>query len=307
MKIKEEKVEDHEMKKKLLAGFLSVALGAALLAGCATDKKTTDTKTTDAKSESQQDEGKAQGKKDSKVIKIGATSSPHGEILEVVQKELEKEGYQLDIKIFSDYIQPNLAVDSGDLDVNFFQHLPYMESFNEEKGTKLVSVADTHYEPIGIYAGKTKSLDDIKDGAKIAVPNDTTNEARALLLLEKQGLIKVKEGAGLKATKLDIEENDKNIEIVEVDAAQIARSLPDVDFGVVNGNYALQAGLNVEKDALAFEASDSEAAKTYANVIVVKEGREEEEGIQALVKAIKSDEVKKFIEEKYKGAVVPLW
>jgi D-methionine transport system substrate-binding protein len=299
------------MKNKVLAGILSVVLGASLLVGC-TSKDNTKETTTGSSNETTTESNKTAEKSDNKdsgdkTIVIGATPSPHAEILEVAAKELEKEGYTLQIKEFSDYIQPNLGVDSGDLDANFFQHQPYLDQFNEENGTTLVSVADTHYEPIGIYAGKSSSLDSVPDGAQIAVPNDTTNEARALLLLEKQGLIKIKEGAGLNATKTDIVENPKNIEIIEIDAAQVARSLPDVDFGVVNGNYAIQEGLNVNKDALAYETTDSVAAETYANVIVVNKGNEDDEAIKALVKAVTSDEVKKFIEDKYEGAVVPLF
>ncbi len=204
-----------------------------------------------------------------------------------------------------DYIQPNLALESGDLDANYFQHLPYLESFNEENGTKLVSAASIHYEPFGIYAGKTKSLEDLADGATVAVPNDTSNEARALLLLEAQGLIKLKEGAGLTATKNDIVENPKNIKLYEVEAAQIPRSIDDVDVAVINGNYAIDAGFKMS-DALAVEDSQSIAATTYGNVIAVQEGKENDEAIKALVEALKSDEVKQFMETTYEGAVVPL-
>ena len=241
-----------------------------------------------------------------KKIIIGASPAPHAEILRAAGDVLAAKGYELDIKEYVDYIQPNLALESGDLDANYFQHLPYLDSFNEENGTKLVSAASIHYEPFGIYAGKTKSLEELADGATVAVPNDTSNEARALLLLEAQGLIKLKEGAGLTATKNDIVENPKNIKLYEVEAAQIPRSIDDVDVAVINGNYAIDAGFKVS-DALAVEDSQSIAATTYGNVIAVQEGRENEEAIKALIEALESDEVKAFIETTYEGAVVPLY
>ena len=217
---------------------------------------------------------------------------------------LAKEGYDLQVTVFDDYVQPNEVVDSGDFDANYFQHVPYMEQFNKEKGTKLVDAGDIHYEPFGIYPGTKKSLDEIADGDEIAVPNDTTNEARALLLLQDNGLIKLKDGAGLTATVNDIAENPHNIKIVELEAAQVARVTGETAFVVLNGNYALQAGYSVKKDALAYEASDSEAAKTYVNIIAVKEGNEDSDAIKALVKVLKSDDIKKFIDEKYDGAVI---
>ena len=207
---------------------------------------------------------------------------------------------------YVDYIQPNLALESGDLDANYFQHLPYLESFNEENGTDLVSAGAIHYEPFGIYAGKTSSLDDLADGAVVAVPNDTSNEARALLLLEAQGLIRLKDGAGLTATKNDIVENPKNLELYEVEAAQIPRVIEDVDIAVINGNYAIEAGFKVT-DALAVEDSASIAATTYGNVVAVRSGDEDDPKIRALIEALTSDEVKKFMEETYEGAVVPLF
>ena len=216
------------------------------------------------------------------MIKIGATPAPHAEILKKAAEILETKGYTLDIVEFTDYVQPNIAVNDGALDANYFQHQPYLDSFNEEKGTDLVSVAVIHYEPFGIYAGKTASLDELKDGATVAVPNDTTNEARALLLLEAQGLIKLKEDAGLKATVTDIVENPKNLEIIEIEAAQIPHSLQDVDIAVINGNYAIEAGLKVAKDALATEDADSIGATTYGNVVAVKKGNEDNEAIKAL-------------------------
>jgi D-methionine transport system substrate-binding protein len=240
-------------------------------------------------------------------IVVGASITPHAEILAAAKDILAEKGYELEVVEYSDYVQPNLALDSGDLDANYFQHQPYLDQFNEENKTDIVSAGSIHYEPYGIYPGKTKSLDSLADKAKVAVPNDASNEARALLLLEAQGLIKLKEGVGLNATKTDIAENPKNLEIVEIEAAQLARSLPDVDIAVINGNYAIEAGLNVAKDALATEDKDSEAAKTYANIIAVKAGKEQDPAIKALVEALQSDTVKKFIEEKYQGSVVPVF
>lgn len=246
-------------------------------------------------------------KTDEKTIKVGASPAPHGEILEVVKEVLKEEGYTLEITEFTDYIQPNLTVDSGDIDANFFQHQPYLDDFNKQNQTKLVSIASIHYEPLGLYPGKTKSIADLKDGATIAVPNDTTNEARALLLLESAGLIKVDPKAGITATKNDITENPKKLIIQEIEAAQVSRTLQDVDLAVINGNYALLANLNVTTDALVKEEKDSLAATTYANILVVREGDENREDLKVLVKALKSDKVKQFIEEKYKGSVIPMF
>ena len=206
-----------------------------------------------------------------KTISVAASATPHAEILEQAKPLLEEKGYELEVKIFEDYIIPNEVVESGDFDANYFQHIPYLESFNEEKGTHLVDAGDIHYEPFGIYPGKKESLDDIEEGDTIAVPNDTTNEARALLLLQDNGIIKLKEGVGLEATKNDIEENPHNVEIIELEAAQIPRVVQDMSYVVLNGNYALQADYSVAKDSLAYEKSDSEAAKTYVNLIAVKE------------------------------------
>lgn len=239
-------------------------------------------------------------------IKIGASVTPHAEILKYTNDLLKEKGYELQIVEYTDYVQPNLALESGELDVNYFQHLPYLENFNAERKTNLVSVAAIHYEPLGLYPGKVKTIADLQNGAQIAVPNDVTNEARALLLLEKQGLIKIKENAGLKATVKDIVENPKNLKIMEIEAAQLPRSLPDVDMAVINGNFAIQAGLNAAKDALAKEEKDSLAAKTFANILVVKKGKEADKGIKTLIDVMKGDKVKKFIEDKYQGAVVPM-
>ena len=238
-------------------------------------------------------------------LKIGASPVPHADILKVVQPELAKKGIDLKIIEFSDYVQPNLVVESGEFDANYFQHIPYLDDFNAEQGTHLVNAGGIHYEPFGIYPGTKSSLDDLADGDVIAVPNDTTNEARALLLLEANGVITLKDGAGLAATVNDIAENPKNVEIKELEAAQVSRVKDEVAFVVLNGNYALQAGFSVAKDSIAYETSDSEAAKTYVNVIAVKEGNENNPGIQALVKVLKSDDIKKFINDTYDGAVIP--
>lgn len=280
------------MRKGTLKKALALALTGAVLvgafAGCGAKKDSGD-------------------KKETKKIVIGASSSPHADILKVAKKELKKEGYELEIKEYSDYVQPNTALESGDLDANYFQHKPYLDDFNKQKKTHLVSAGTIHYEPFGIFPGKTKTLKALKNGATVAVPNDTTNEARALLLLQDQGLIKLKDGAGLTATKKDIVENKKDLAIKEIEAAQIPRSLKDVDIAVVNGNYALEAGLKVNKDALATEDADSIGAKTYGNVVAVKKGNEKTDATKALIKALKSDTVKKYINDKYDGAVVPLF
>ena len=250
------------------------------------------------------------GKKaDGKTVKVGASITPHAEILREAAKLLEKEGITLDIVEYTDYVQPNTAVEDGSLDANYFQHTPYLNTFNAENKTHLVSVGSIHYEPFGIYAGKVKALADLPDGARIGVPNDGSNETRALLLLQQEGLLKLKDGidAASNATKLDVAENPKNIEIVEMEAAQISKALTDLDFGVINGNYALQAGLNAGTDALAVEDASGSGAQTYANVLCVKEGREKDEAILALFKALTSPEVKEYINNTYQGAVVPIF
>lgn len=275
--------------KKALALALTGAVIIGAFAGCGAKKDSSDKK------------------EETKKIVIGASPSPHADILKVAKKELKKEGYELEIKEYSDYVQPNTALESGDLDANYFQHKPYLDDFNKQKKTHLVSAGTIHYEPFGIFPGKTKTLKELKKGATVAVPNDTTNEARALLLLQDQGLIKLKDGAGLTATKKDIVENKKDLAIKEIEAAQIPRSLKDVDIAVVNGNYALEAGLKVNKDALATEDADSIGAKTYGNVVAVKKGNEKTDATKALIKALKSDTVKKYINDKYDGAVVPLF
>lgn len=238
-------------------------------------------------------------------IKVAASATPHAEILEEAAPILAEQGWTLEVTVFDDYILPNNVVESEEMDANYFQHIPYLDSFNEEQGTHLVNAGGIHYELFGIYPGKKAALDELADGDVIAVPNDTTNEARALLLLEANGVLKLKEGAGLSATVNDIEEKLVNVEILELEAAQVARVKDEVAFIVLNGNYALQAGFSVAKDSVAYETSDSEAAKTYVNVIAVKEGHENDEGIQALVEVLKSDEIKKFINDTYDGAVIP--
>jgi len=294
------------MKKKFITLLLTAILGTVFLAGCGsketpTEMSETKAGETEASAESTETET-ARG-----TIRIGATPSPHAEILEQAVPLLKEKGYELEIIEFVDYVQPNLALDSGELDANYFQHLPYLEQFNEERGTTLVSAASIHYEPFGIYPGKTDSIEALADGAQIAVPNDATNEARALLLLEAEGLITLKEDAGLNATVRDIAENPKNLEIVEIEAAQVVISLQDVDLAVINGNYAIEAGLSVSEDALAIEDTESIGATTYANVIAVRSGDEENKAIQALIEVLTSDEIKQFIEEKYEGGVVPLF
>lgn len=275
------------MKKKILALALAGVLVVGALTGCGSSKSESSEKKTDDKK-----------------ITVAASATPHAEILEEAKTLLKDKGYELEVKVFDDYVQHNNVVESGEFDANYFQHVPYLEQFNEEKGTHLVVAGKIHYEPFGIYPGTKKDLKDIAKGDKIAVPNDTTNEARALLLLQDNGIIKLKDGAGIKATVNDIEENPNNIEIVELEAAQVPRVVNEVAYVVLNGNYALEANYTVKKDALAYEKSDSEAAKTYVNVIAVKEGNENSEKIKALVDVLKSDSIKKFINEKYDGAVI---
>ena len=304
------------MKKVSLV--LAAVLTAATLSACggngAAETTAASAAETTAQAESKAEETKAEETKaeeskasgDLEKMVVGASPAPHAEILEAAKPLMAEKGYDLQVMVYSDYVQPNNALDAGDLDANYFQHLPYLESFNEQHGTKLVSAAAIHYEPFGIYAGKTASLEEVADGAVVAVPNDVTKEARALLLLEAQGLITLKEGAGLEATKNDIAENPKNLEIMEVEAAQIPRVLPDVDLAVINGNYAIEAGLKVS-DALAIEDAESISATTYGNVLAVREGEEETDKTKALVEVLTSEEIKTFMDETYEGAVVPLF
>lgn len=282
--------------KKLVSLLLTGALALGLLSGCSSS--------TGGDTGSPQPSGS--GSLEGTTITVAASPTPHAMILEVAKEVLAQQGITLNIMEFTDYIVPNTATEEGEVDANYFQHITYLNNFNEEQGTHLVSVAEIHYEPFGIYAGTTSSLADLPDGAQIGVPNDPTNEGRALLLLQQEGLITLKEGVSLTPTKLDIEENPHNYDIVEMDAAQLPRSLGSLNLAVINGNYALQADLNAA-DALAVEASDGEAAQAYVNVLAVKEGRENDPAIQALVAALQSDEVKAFMEETWPGAVVPMF
>ena len=247
------------------------------------------------------------GKADDKTITVAASPTPHAEILKIAAEVLAKDGWTLEIKEYTDYVQPNNVVEDGEIDANYFQHVPYLDTFNADNGTHLVSVAMVHYEPFGIYAGTKSAIADLAEGDKIAIPNDGSNRARALLLLEAEGVIKLKEGVGMDATDLDIVENPLNLDIVQMEAAQIANVRDSVALAVINGNYALQAGLNAGTDALAVEDAESISATTYANVLVVKEGNEESEKIQALIKAVLSEEVKAYINDTYSGAVVPIF
>lgn len=295
------------MRKKLLSLLLTGILVTGVLTGCGGNAENATEAETAAKTVSENTEAGADEKDNTEktVIKVAASPTPHAEILAEAKDILAEQGYDLEITEFEDYVQPNEVVESGEFDANYFQHIPYLDSFNEEKGTHIVNAGGIHYEPFGIYPGTKKSLDEIADGDSIAVPNDTTNEARALLLLQDNGIITLKEGAGLEATVNDIAENPHNIEIVELEAAQVARVVGENAFVVLNGNYALEAGFSVAKDALAYEKSDSEAAKTYVNIIGVKEGNENNAGIKALVDVLKSDEIKTYINDTYDGAVIP--
>ncbi|MBD5544501.1 MAG: ABC transporter substrate-binding protein [Lachnospiraceae bacterium] len=309
------------MKKRLFTTLIATVLAAGVLTGCGNQETAQTTGTDDVEietgdnvevdldEEEETEEGTEEGSEEAAVeikgtITVAASATPHAEILEQAKSFLAEKGWDLEVTVFDDYIQPNLVVESGEFDANYFQHIPYLDSFNEEQGTHLVNVGGIHYEPFGIYPGTESDLANISEGAVIAVPNDPTNEARALLLLQDNGIITLKEGAGLTATINDIESNPNNIEIKELEAAQVARVKDEVAFVVLNGNYALEAGFSVGSDAVAYELSDSEAAKTYVNVVAVKEGNEENEGIKALVEVLKSDDIKSFIADTYDGAVV---
>ena len=280
------------LSKKSLA-VLATCLLAALLAtlaftGCSSDSGT---------SEESED----------KTITVAASPTPHAEILNnAVAPILEEEGYTLEVKEFTDYVQPNTVTEAGEVDANYFQHRPYLENFNEEQGTHLVEVAGVHFEPMGIFSSSVKSLDDVAEGAVVAVPNDATNEARALLLLEQEGLIEVDDEAGINATINDITSNPKNLEFEELEAANLPNVLEDVSIAVINGNYALAADFTMD-DALAVEANDSLAADTYTNVIVVKDGNQDSEKIKALAEACNSDEVSDYITDNYQGSVVAVF
>lgn len=280
--------------KKWIATALVATLAVGLFAGCGGNNNSTGSSAAESSASS-----------DDKVITIGASVTPHAVILNHLADQFEKEGYELKVVEFTDYVQPNNALEAGDLDANYFQHQPYLDNFNEENGTDIVSVGANLYIPMAIFSEKLTNLDSIPDGATIAVPNDTTNEARALLLLQENGFIKLKDGVGIKATVMDIEDNPHNLEFVEMDAAQIPRAIKDTDLAIVNGNYALDAGLNLD-DALLIESSDSTTAQTYANVIAVRAGEENTEKTKVIVKILTSDETKQYIQDSFNGAVLPI-
>ena len=283
--------------------FVSI-LGTAALAGCLT---LTGCNGSSTSSNANSNTGSADNSAD-KTITVAAVPTPHAEVLnDVVKPLLEKEGYTLKVTEFTDYVQPNTVTEDEEVDANYFQHKPYLDNFNEEQGTHLVSVTAVHYEPFGLYAGKSSDLSNIADGATIAVPNDATNEARALLLLQQEGIIKLSDSAGIEATPKDIVENPHNVEFKELEAAVVPTVLEDVDFACINANYAIEAGLSVNKDALAVEDAAGEAAQTYANLLVVKEGHENDEKIQALATALNSDEVRDYINSTYDGSVLPVF
>lgn len=272
------------MKKIVLLSIISLLALTLLLSGCTSKSVTSNN-----------------SENDKKVLKIGATPVPHAEILNFIKPKLEEQGIKLEIIEFTDYVKPNLALNDKEIDANFFQHVPYMESFAREHKISMISAGKVHVEPLGLYSKKIKSIDNLKEGSKIAIPNDPTNEGRALILLESKGIIKLKENAGLEATDKDIAENPKNLVFKPIDAAQLPRTLDDVDAAIINTNYALEAGLNPLEDSLIIEGSES----PYANIITIRPEDKSNENIKKLIEVLQSDDVKKFIEEKYKGAVVP--
>jgi D-methionine transport system substrate-binding protein len=312
-KSQEEKVMKKNFVNKLVSVIAAAGIAGSLLAGCG---NTSDTQTAapsndqvanagDQIADAGTDANADQTTEFKGTITVAASQTPHSEILAEAAKILETEGWELKVTVFDDYVQPNNVVESEEFDANYFQHIPYLNSFNDEQGTHLVNAGGIHYEPFGIYAGTKSSLDDIADGDEIAVPNDTTNEARALLLLQDNGILTLREGAGLTATVNDIESYNVQVKIIELAAESVKDAIPDAAYVVLNGNYALEAGLSVGKDALAYESNDSTAAQTYVNIIAVKEGHENDEGIKALVEVLKSDEIVQFINDTYDGAVVP--
>lgn len=300
--------------KKLISATLAASLALSLAAcgssastdSVAASSEAASTESTAASSEAAESTAET-SELAGTTLKVAASPTPHAEILNAAKDILAEQGIDLEVIEFTEYVQPNLVTESGEVDANYFQHKPYLDGFNVEQGTHLVSVGPVHYEPLGIYPGKSSDLENIADGATIAIPSDTTNEARALQLLATQGLITVRDDAGLTATINDITENPHNIKFEEIEAAQLPRTVQDVDFAVINGNYALAAGFSVKNDALATEDASSEAAQTYANVLVVKEGRENDPAIQALYAALTSDKVKDYINSTYDGAVVPIF
>lgn len=277
--------------------FIGILLTAALAFGAVGCGSTTTNETADEATTTT-----AEGA----TIVVGASPSPHAEILKAAQPLLAEKGITLEIREFTDYVQPNLALNTGDLDANYFQHQPYLDQFNADNDMDLVALGAVHYEPMGIFAGNSSDLAALPDGAKVGVPNDATNEARALLLLESNGLIKLKEDAGVAATKLDIVENPHNLEIVEMEAAQLPLSLGSLDIAVINGNYALSGGLSIS-DALAIEEADSLAAETYQNVVAVRNGDETRPELQTLIEVLNSQEIADYINETFEGAVAPVF
>ena len=320
------------MKKKFIAAILTAALALGTLTACGgSDDSAAPAQSDAAESEESTEEPAAdeaepaeetapeeepaadaeaeaetEAPAESKgTITVAASATPHAEILEQAKPLLAEQGWDLEVTVFNDYVQPNQVVESGEFDANYFQHIPYLDSFNEEQGTHLVNAGGIHYEPFGIYPGTKSDLSTLEKGDVIAVPNDTTNEARALLLLQDNGILTLKDGVGLEATVRDIVDNPNEIEIQELEAAQVPRVKDEVAFVVLNGNYALEAGFSVAKDAVAYEQADSEAAKTYVNVIAVKEGNENNEAVKALVDVLKSDEITEYINSTYDGGVIP--
>jgi D-methionine transport system substrate-binding protein len=312
------------MKKQFIAAVIGAALTAGVLAGCGSSTETTAStaaSSTAAESTASEASSETSAAADTSseaasdtsaaaslgTITVAASQTPHSEILAQAKPILAQEGWDLEVTVFEDYVQPNNVVESGDFDANYFQHVNYLNSFNEENGTHLVVATNgkIHYEPFGIYGGTKKSLDEIADGDAIAIPNDTTNEARALLLLQQEGLITLNDGVGVNATVNDIKDNPYNLEIVEVEAAQVPKQLPSVAFGVINGNYALENGLSVADDALATESADGDAIQQYVNIIAVKDGNQDEDKIKALTDVLHSDAIVKYINDTYQGAVVP--
>ncbi|MBO4928387.1 MAG: metal ABC transporter substrate-binding protein [Clostridiales bacterium] len=277
--------------KNTFKRIITVALTLTLLSSAAACGKKTKAADTDAA--------------EKKTIKVGANITPHAEILEQAKPLLEAKGITLEIVKLEDSITPNTGVIEGSLDANYFQHVPYLDQFNKENNSDLVSIGAIHYEPFGIYAGRTKDLKDLPDGAIVAVPNNVTNEARALLLLQQEGLLKLKDDAGITATLEDIVENPKNIEFKELAPEQLVAALPDVDVAVINGNYAIEGGLHVS-GALAVEANDGLAAQTYGNIIATSKDKQNDEALKILVEVLQGPEIKAYIEKTYDGAVVPL-
>lgn len=292
------------MKKKFITGILTAALALGTLTACGDSGAAANAESTENGAEEAAPSDAVQAETKG-TITVAASVTPHAEILEQAKPILAEQGWDLQVTVFNDYVQPNMVVESGEFDANYFQHIPYLDSFNEEQGTHLVNAGGIHYEPFGIYPGTKSDLTTLEKGDVIAVPNDTTNEARALLLLQDNGIITLKDGVGLEATVRDIVDNPKEIEIEELEAAQVPRVKDEVAFVVLNGNYALEAGFTVSKDSVAYEKSDSEAAKTYVNVIAVKEGNESSDAIKALVDVLKSDEIVKYINDTYDGGVIP--